>query len=323
MHPRWSIAVFAGLAIVAIGAVSLSGGGLRSALIAGGGLLPTRVEGATFPKQLVDPMGVSHRIDAPPRRIVSTMLAADEMLSALVDPGRVVGVTYLVDDPRQSNAVGFFPAETVRIGTQIEPLLALEPDLVFVASFTRAETVSLLLSTGVPVVRLGGFRSFSDVEANLRLAAAATGREERAERLLREMGDRIEAVEARVAGHPRPRVLAWGTSGYTKGRDTLMDEIIERAGGINVMGETGLRGVTQISMELAIGLEPEVILMEEDGGGGVAAEWLTHSAWQHVPAVRDGRVYDHHGPWVSSVTPFRVRDLEEVARLLHPGAFTR
>ncbi|MBW2273986.1 MAG: ABC transporter substrate-binding protein [Deltaproteobacteria bacterium] len=303
--------------------IAALGGSLRPALISGRALQPTRVEGLSFPKQLIDPSGASHSIESAPRRIVSTTLAADETLGALIDPARVVGVTYLADDARQSSVADLFPDDIARVGVEIESLLALEPDLVFVASFTRVETVRLLLATGIPVVRFAELGSFDGVAQNLRLAGAVLGEEDRAEVLIQEMFTRIAAVERRVAGRTRPRVLAWGDSGYSKARGTLMDEIIERAGGYNVMRDTGLRGATKIGAEFAIGLEPDVILMEGDAGDperDVAARLLANPTWSQVPAVSGGRVYAHRGAWVSSVTHYRVRDLEEVARMLHPGA---
>ncbi len=306
--------------------IAAIGGSLRPALISGRALQPTKVLGAAFPKELIDPSGASHLMERPPQRIVSTTLAADETLGALIDPSRVVGVTYLADDVHQSNVANMFPTDIARVGVEIESLLALEPDLVFVASFSRVETVRLLLATGIPVVRFAELGSFSEVAENLHLAGAVLGEEAKAEALVEEMFARIEAVERRVAGRAPPRVLAWGDSGYSKARATLMDEIIERAGGYNVMRDTGLSGATKISAEFAIGLEPEVILMEGDARdpeSDAAARLLENSIWSQVPAVSGGRVYAHRGPWVSSVTHFRVRDLEEVARMLHPGAFAR
>jgi iron complex transport system substrate-binding protein len=317
---------FAAVLVLALGvAIFLgSGSGLHPALLGGSELLPTRIEGEGFPKQLIDPLGVSRPMERPPTRVVSTVLAADELLSALVDPARVAGVTYLADDATQSLAAGAFPASVARVGVEVEPLLALEPDLVFVATYTRAETVRLLLSVGVPVLRLGGVRSFDEVTENLRVTAAALGEEARAEAIRVEMVQRIQEVERRVAGRERPRVLVWERSGYTKGSETLMDEIIQRAGGVNVIRETGLSGAVRIAVEFAIGLEPEVILVE-GGNGGVDDEavraLLEDPVWRHVPAVRAGRVYPHAGPWISSLTHYRVRDLEEVARALHPGVF--
>jgi len=207
---------------------------LRPSLLGGAALLPTTVVGEKFPKTLIDPAGVPRVLVVPPKRIASTALAGDEILADLVGAERVSGITYLADDPRQSSVVGFFPASIPRIGVGIEAVLSLEPDLVLVASYTSAETVGLLVAAGIPVLRLGDFGSFDEVASNLRLAASALGNEARAEQILADQDRRIETVRERVAGFAPPRVLVWEPTGYTKGRGTLMDEIIEVAGGFNV-----------------------------------------------------------------------------------------
>ncbi len=298
---------------------------LRPAMLGARALSTTRIEGESFPKTLIDPVGYRHVLERPPQRIVSTVLAADEFLAELVDPARVTGVTYLVDDKHMSGAYGVFPASIRRVGVGVEEVLSLEPDLVIVAPYTRAATVRLLVGAGVPVLRLGTLGSFAEVEANLGLVASALGEEQRAHKSIDSIHRRVTAVEEKVAGLERPRVLVWGRSGFAKGVDTLMDEVIESAGGTNVMRETGLHGPAKISIEFAIGLEPDIILMEggsRDGVTDAATELLSDPIWSEVPAVRAGKVFEHNDPWSSSVTQYRVYDLEKVAMLIHPEAFS-
>src|SRR4029077_7989937 len=58
---------------------------------------PCRIEGASFPKRLVDPSGRARAIPEPPRRIVSGYLASDEILAALVEPSRLAAVSIYAD----------------------------------------------------------------------------------------------------------------------------------------------------------------------------------------------------------------------------------
>ena len=73
-----------------------------------------------------------------------------------------------------------------------------------------------------------------------------------------------------------------------------------------------------------MGLEPDIIFMEggsRDGVTDAATELLSDPIWREVQAVRAGKVFEHNDPWSSSVTQYRVYDLEKVARLIHPEAF--
>src|SRR5438128_2379394 len=68
---------------------------------------------------------------APPRRIASLNLAADEMLVELVSPDRLVAVTSFSDDKSPSNVAGRVPASVARVThARLEQLVALKPDLV-------------------------------------------------------------------------------------------------------------------------------------------------------------------------------------------------
>lgn len=172
------------LAVLGIIILVASRGSTRLALLGARPLLATLAVGDSFPKQLIDPAGTVQAMPAPPRRIVSAILAGDEILTALVAPDRLAGVTYLVDHLGMSNITGLVPPSIPRIHAEIETILALQPDLVVVAGYTRAETVRLLVAAGIPVVRFQWYRSFQDVMTNIRTLAAVVGAERRAAQML-------------------------------------------------------------------------------------------------------------------------------------------
>ena len=221
-------------------------GSARVALLGYGLLQATHIEGTHFPKRLTDPTGAIQTIPTPPQRIVSAILSGDHMLTALVPPNRLAGVTHLVDDPTISNIIGVVPPSVPRIAAEIETLLALQPDLVLVAGYTRAETVRLLIAAHIPVVRFHRYASFQGVMDNLRTLGEAVGAAPKAEQLIDDMRRRIDAVVQRVRERPRPRVLYHAPASYTMGAETLIDEMIQQAGGINVAREAQLIGPVKL-----------------------------------------------------------------------------
>lgn len=283
----------------------------------------TEVIGSDFPKRLIDPSGQALQLAGPPRRIASATLASDEMLAELVAPERVVAVTHLVDDAGISNVAGRYPAPVRRIRARIEEMLALEPDLVIVATYTEAATVALLLHSGVAVARLSAVAGFAGIAANIRMLGAILGSDDRAARLVATIRHRLDSVQRRIAGQPRPRVLFYSLDGSTGGPGSLTDEMIQLAGGFNTVRDTGITGDRRISAELAIALQPEVLVLSDwSGGARQEAERLRHDpAWQRVPAIRDGRIHALPGAWVTAGSQFRIAGVEALARLLHPEAF--
>lgn len=284
----------------------------------------TRIEGATFPKRLIDPAGFVLAIPAPPQRIVSIVLAGDQILTALVPPERLAGVTYLVDTPEVSNLFGIIPATVPRLHTEVETILSLQPDLVVVAGYTRAETIRFLVAAGIPVVRFQGYDSFHDIIANIHTLAAAVGAEPQATQLVAMLQQRLDSVARRVHGRACPRVLSYADGGYTAGSGSLIDEMITRAGGCNVIREVGLQGATQLSLEMALSLQPEVILTESwspTSGDAAIRLFLDDPRWQHVPAIQQRRIYAIPGGWLTAVSQYAVQALEAIAWCLHPEAF--
>ena len=314
-------AVLIGLGVVAFAATV---GTARLSLLGARPFHATQVVGQDFPKRLIDPTGIPQTLSAPPNRIVSAVLASDEILTALVPPERLAGVTYLIDEPGLSDVAELLPPDLPRIHAEAETMLALQPDLVVLASYTRAATVRLLVSAGVPVVRFQWYRSFADIMNSIRLLAAAVGADDNGARLIDDMRRRIIEVEEHTQGLARPRVLYYGGGGYSAGRDTLIDAMITLAGGHNVARDVGLQGQGRLPLEVAVSLRPEVILISEwerrTSGNGAAA-FLHHPVWADVPAVQAGRVHGIKGAWLSSVSHYSVKALEAIARVLHAEAF--
>lgn len=278
----------------------------------------------SFPRQIIDPLGRSMTLEKPPSAILSATLVADDMLSRLVDLSRIRSVTYLVDDSGISNAYGQYPESIQRNYGAVEEIIAAEPDLLIFAPYSDASHVEMLLNIGIPVLRFSDFDSHQDIRNNLLTLAAALGVEAEAKAWIAEMDARIATVQETVKGQNRPRVLYYSLSGYSFGPGSLMDETIQYAGGRNVIAELGLQGYTRISAETVIALQPDVILLSGwNMGDGTSAKdiLMADDTWKDVPAVADQRVYSLRGAWLTSSTPYRVKGIEEVARLLHPGAF--
>jgi iron complex transport system substrate-binding protein len=311
---------------VAVGVVALLVGvGLQpisSAMVGAGDFHPARIEGDRFPKRMIDPAGRVRILPAPPRRIVSSYLGSDEILSVLVDRSRLVAVSIYADDTSSSNCLGSFPPPIARVRGEPEEILALRPDLVLVTNFTLDGTVRLLDGAGVPLLRCDSWESFAGVLDHIRLIGAAVGAEADAEDLARAVERRLAAVAARVAGRPRPRVLYYEVPGYTRGAGALIDEMIERAGGSNVAREMGIRGVAELGFESVLFLRPEVLVLPGFGAGQAATEIprvLTRAAgWSEIPAVKSGRVHVIPASAITSLSQHAARGLEELARIIHP-----
>jgi iron complex transport system substrate-binding protein len=232
---------------------------------------PTAVAGSpaphSFPRELRDAAGEMLVIADQPKRIASQTLGTDEILLAICPPERIVALSSLAEDENYSNVVEEARRLAGRTAQGAEQILHLQPDLIFVASYSRAETVQLLKASRAPVFRFANFNSIADIKGNIRTVGCAVGNDAEAEALIQKMDEALAAARARVPpGQPPLRVMSFGQSGYTGGANTTFDDMVRAAGAINASAEHGIEGFAKISAEKVIEWQPDFIVAGANRG---------------------------------------------------------
>ena len=128
---------------------------------------------------------------------------------------------------------------------------------------------------------------------------------------------RIEAVKARTAGKPAPRVLVpvWYDPIITIGKHAFITEIVEAAGAKSVTDDL-IPDWPQISMEAVIARAPDALLLIR--GGKIAIGMLQNRpGWSSLPAVQTGKVY-YVDSGIQDPSPVAINALEELAKEFHP-----
>src|SRR5258708_18922606 len=203
--------------------------------------LPVLAQGGGFPRTLTDGAGNHVTISAKPQHIVSATLGTDEILMSLVDHSRLVAVTANALDPEESNIVSQARAIPHQIA-QVDPeaIIAMQPDIVFVASYTDAGAVKQLRDAKLTVFLLGNFSSIQDIETNITLLGQAVGEEDRAAQVVADMELKMQTVASAVKNVKPLTVMYYGPDGYTDGKGSTIDDVITRAGGVNAVTAGGV-----------------------------------------------------------------------------------
>ncbi|MGE5768384.1 MAG: iron ABC transporter substrate-binding protein, partial [Bacteroidota bacterium] len=178
----------------------------------------------------------------------------------------------------------------------LEVVLKLQPDLILDFGSVRDTYVSLAdrvqEQTGIPYVLIDG--RFENTAEAIRLVGRILGVEERAERLAAyadETFARIDAILAAIPPDERPRVyLARGPDGLESGvHGSINTEILERAGGRNVLGATsGQRGLVRVSPEQLLAAAPDIVVTWDETF--YRTVW-NDPLWQSQTAVQQKQVY--------------------------------
>jgi iron complex transport system substrate-binding protein len=86
--------------------------------------------------ELADDRGYLVVVPRQPRRIISLTVFTDDILVELVDHRRILGLTNFSSDPAISNVAGKIADIPHRLTLNPEVIIALQPDLVFVANWS-------------------------------------------------------------------------------------------------------------------------------------------------------------------------------------------
>jgi ABC-type Fe3+-hydroxamate transport system substrate-binding protein len=201
------------------------------------------------------------RADGPARRVLSQTVLSDEILWALGPEARarVVGVSVMADDPRYSRVAGVWPADVPRLAVTSEGLLARDPDLVVIASFTTPEIKALLAGQHVRLLQFDDFTGFADYRRHLRALAAAVDAAPAGEAMLADLDRRLAALETHRPELPLSAV-SWG-DGYAATGGTTFADIARAVGLVNLPEQEGLSGHVPVAMERLVAWDPAVIVI--------------------------------------------------------------
>ncbi len=256
-------------------------------------------------------------VERAPQRMVSLTPAITETLFALGLGDRVVGVTRFCDYPPEAQTK---PQVGGYADPDVEAVVALSPDLVLISPNVGNRDGALALRrAGIRVEVVAGER-LEETYAALERIGTLCGVPERGRALAARVRGQVEAASAAVRGRTPTRALFCLQTDpvIAAGRDTLPSDLLEHAGGVNVVEAPRY---PQLAMEAVIAAAPDVILQtrmdvrESDPSTGPTAFW---SRWSGLPAVANGRVIVFDGTPALRPGP-RVGDaVAQLAAYLHP-----
>ncbi len=216
---------------------------------------------------------------APPQRVMSINLCADQLLLNLLPPERITSVTYLSREPYES----YESDAAWRVGVNhgmAEEVVRERPDLVLAGLYTAPATRQLLKAVGIPVLELEPANTFDEIRSQTRQLGHILGVEERAGRLIQEMDAKLKLLSDSAPRQPIT-VIAWEGAGFVPGKGTLTDAIFSAAGAINLGASAGLR-IGRFDAEELLLKHPDLLAY---GNADVAAPSL-HSASLNLPVVQ-------------------------------------
>lgn len=224
-------------------------------------------------------LGALPALAAPTLRIASTNLCADQLLLRLVPRERITSLSYWAVRPESALAE---LAEGLPLNHGlVEEVLPQRPDLILVGRYNDVALVNALRRVGQAVAIVEVPASLAGAAELITEVGKQVGSEARAAALRSDFEARLDRIAA-VTDPQRPLAVIYTPNGISPGRNTVLSEVVERAGLRNLAAELGVEGFGELSLETLLSADPDLLIIE--GERSEAADSLAHRQLQH-PAL--------------------------------------
>lgn len=284
-------------------------------------------------RTVTDDSGRQVSLPMQPKRIVSLTYGTDEILTALLSPGRIAAYSKYAGD----DGISFLTKDEVsRVGrtvdTEPEHILALAPDLVIASTSTPMQTVEVLTHSGIPVYVSAIPTTVEEMKGKVRGVAKAVHEEEKGEALVSDMESKLAALASKLSAvSPDKERVALGMSfrGILGKKGTLFSDVLRLA---HVKDGAAVYEVPKgadayLSLEILPKIDPDVILLPtwrvKAGDDTKAFEegLLSNPALREVTAVKERRLVPFSEKYKYVMSQHVVDAVEAAARAVYPEVF--
>ena len=260
---------------------------------------------------VTDMAGREIALDAPATKVVALTASDCVILAALGAEDTLVGRGEYCDYPESVLEV---PAVQSGADTNLEQIIALEPQVVIMAKMAQTEEqVAALEEAGIRVV-VSDAQDIEGVYTAIRLIGALVGRNDEAEAMVADMQSAFADIAAKSENTGKTvyfevSPLQWGL--WTAGKGTFMDELATMCGLTNAFAD--VEGWAEISEEQVLERDPDYIVtisMYYGEGPTPVEEIKSRAGWDALKAVQNDAIFNADSNEVSRPGP-RLKDAAE------------
>ncbi len=279
------------------------------------GCQPSAPQGIT----ITDDIGRTVQIKGIPQRIISLSPSNTEIVYALGLEDRLVGVTTYDNYPE---AVKNKPQVSQYSTVDVEKVVSYKPDLILASNIQKTGAIPAFDKLGIAVITLEP-ETIEETLNDITLIGRISSNTKQAETLVADLQNRIKTVTDKLTTSEKPRTffLTWHDPIWTAGSNTVIGELMTKAGGTNIAAD--LNGHSQIDLESVIQRNPQIIfVMSSMGDQDSSYSYVKNEPrFQATDAVKKNQVYKVDSDIFGRTTPRLVDGLETMAKLIQPEIF--
>jgi len=285
-----------------------------------------------FPLKVTDAGGTEMTIEKEPARIISLTLGSDEMLMGLVDKSRIKALCIYAEDAGISNIAEEAKAIPERATMKsIEKIIEMQPDLVFTDTWTKPEEIQQLRDAKITVYVFATPNNYDGQKKVIIELAHVVGADEKGTELTAWMDEKLKAIEEKLKSikpEDKLRVMDYGEMG-SSGKNTNFDDIVTRAGLVNVVAEAGIEGWPMLSKEKIVEMNPDIIVLpswyydSKNSLQGMKDTLKADASLATVNAIKNDRLISVPNPHLSAISQYVVLGIEDIAAAAYPEMFKK
>jgi len=261
-----------------------------------------------------DELGRTVEVPNHPHRVVCLVPSVVDIVYSLGAGADVAAISDFTKYPKEALEK---PSIGLPLNPSIETIVALHADLALgTGDLNTLEFAGQLERLGIPVFMVDP-HGIEGIYGSILSIGRALNREPDAKALVARLRTRVDTVKARVSGKPRVRVFMaiWYDPVMTIGKRAFISELIEAAGARSVTDDIAQEW-PEVSIETVVSRQPDALLFAS--GSGITPEELkARPGWEHLKAVREGRIY-YIDDRVQYPSPIAFDALEDLAKQFHP-----
>jgi iron complex transport system substrate-binding protein len=281
---------------------------------------------------VIDDEGYTTNLTSVPQRIISLAPSNTQIAFAIGVGNRVVGVTDYDHYPYNFTAwiaagnmtsVGGFSTPNK------EAIASLNPDLILATPINDPDVVTLR-NLGYKVLVLNP-NDVNGVLADINLVGKATGATQNATNTVNSISSQINVIQAKIAAAnlPEPKVYyeVWTPPLMSAGGTSFINDVISKAGGINIFGNETQQYPT-ISSETIVQKNPDVILLPTDMANpgdtpfyGSVNDVKARPGWSSISAVQNNQIIVVDGDLFAEAGPRIGDQIQAAAEAFYPSLF--
>ena len=280
---------------------------------------------------VTDLTGTKVTFPSKPKRILTFAMYTDQIVLGLVTSDHLVGINTLMDDPVLSNVVPIAKRITKKIGDPgAEEVLSMKPDVVIVSDWTQAEKIQSMRDLGLKVVSVKSPETIQDAKDAVSQVAAAIGEPEKGKQLIGMMDKKLEEIRektSKIKPEQRKNIVLLSLMTAYGGTGSAYNSACEEANVINGIAAAGLKNGQQLTKEMLIKINPDIMLMpvyNDRGNYDTQAfidSYLKDPSLRTVKAIKEKQLIYPREQFIYNCSQDIVYCVQEIARCAYGKDF--